>query len=137
MIPGTLPTRRQLLLGAGAFAAGGLCTRAAGRFGPALAQPPAAALSGGGLSIELEAAERPQTLPCFNGRSLPLWTFSEATPLPVLHVKAGERLHASVRNSLPRAGEHLSIHWHGIRLPNGQDGVPYVTQPPIPPDAAA
>jgi FtsP/CotA-like multicopper oxidase with cupredoxin domain len=27
----------------------------------------------------------------------------------------------------------LSIHWHGIILPNGQDGVPYVTQPPIKP----
>jgi FtsP/CotA-like multicopper oxidase with cupredoxin domain len=25
------------------------------------------------------------------------------------------------------------IHWHGLILPNNQDGVPYVTQPPIPP----
>jgi FtsP/CotA-like multicopper oxidase with cupredoxin domain len=27
----------------------------------------------------------------------------------------------------------LAIHWHGIVLPNGQDGVPYVTQAPIQP----
>jgi FtsP/CotA-like multicopper oxidase with cupredoxin domain len=26
-----------------------------------------------------------------------------------------------------------SIHWHGLVLPNLMDGVPYVTQPPIPP----
>lgn len=29
--------------------------------------------------------------------------------------------------------EPTSIHWHGLILPNGQDGVPYVTQPPIKP----
>lgn len=27
----------------------------------------------------------------------------------------------------------ISIHWHGLILPNTQDGVPYVTQLPIPP----
>lgn len=25
------------------------------------------------------------------------------------------------------------IHWHGLIVPNDQDGVPYITQPPIPP----
>jgi FtsP/CotA-like multicopper oxidase with cupredoxin domain len=29
--------------------------------------------------------------------------------------------------------ESVSIHWHGLVLPNGQDGVPYVTQAPIKP----
>jgi FtsP/CotA-like multicopper oxidase with cupredoxin domain len=29
--------------------------------------------------------------------------------------------------------EPTTIHWHGLILPNGQDGVPYVTQPPIKP----
>lgn len=27
----------------------------------------------------------------------------------------------------------LSVHWHGLILPNGQDGVPYVTQRPLTP----
>jgi FtsP/CotA-like multicopper oxidase with cupredoxin domain len=27
----------------------------------------------------------------------------------------------------------LTLHWHGLVLPNGQDGVPYVTQRPIGP----
>ena len=26
-----------------------------------------------------------------------------------------------------------TVHWHGLIIPNSQDGVPYVTQPPIPP----
>ena len=27
--------------------------------------------------------------------------------------------------------QHSSIHWHGIRVPNAMDGVPYVTQLPV------
>ena len=26
-----------------------------------------------------------------------------------------------------------TVHWHGLILPNAMDGVPFVTQPPIPP----
>ena len=36
-----------------------------------------------------------------------------------------------VTNKLP---EHTSVHWHGVLLPNGMDGVGGVTQPHIPPD---
>ena len=32
-----------------------------------------------------------------------------------------------------KTDQPASIHWHGIILPNSQDGVPYVTQPPIMP----
>ena len=42
----------------------------------------------------------------------------------------GDRFRVAVDNTV--AGP-FSIHWHGIILPNGQDGVPYVTQPPIKP----
>jgi len=41
-----------------------------------------------------------------------------------------ERFKVAVDNTV---AEPFSIHWHGIILPNGQDGVPYVTQPPIKP----
>ena len=51
----------------------------------------------------------------------------------MLRLKAGGRLRAAIKNSLPREGEHVSIHWHGIRVPNAEDGVPYLTQPPVPP----
>ena len=42
----------------------------------------------------------------------------------------GDRFKVAVDNTV---AEPFSIHWHGIILPNGQDGVPYVTQPPIKP----
>jgi FtsP/CotA-like multicopper oxidase with cupredoxin domain len=42
----------------------------------------------------------------------------------------GERFKVVLQN---HTREPLAIHWHGILLPNGQDGVPYVTQVPIKP----
>jgi FtsP/CotA-like multicopper oxidase with cupredoxin domain len=42
----------------------------------------------------------------------------------------GDRFRVAVDNTV---ADPFSIHWHGIILPNGQDGVPYVTQPPIKP----
>ncbi|HEX6775509.1 MAG TPA: multicopper oxidase family protein [Methylomirabilota bacterium] len=42
----------------------------------------------------------------------------------------GDRFKVAVDNTV---ADPFSIHWHGIILPNGQDGVPYVTQPPIKP----
>jgi FtsP/CotA-like multicopper oxidase with cupredoxin domain len=41
-----------------------------------------------------------------------------------------EGFHVEVVNQLPVP---TSIHWHGLVLPNRMDGVPFVTQDPIPP----
>jgi FtsP/CotA-like multicopper oxidase with cupredoxin domain len=84
-------------------------------------------------SIRLAAAERPTALPCFGGRALPMWTFSEGAWPPVIHLKLGEKLDVTLENNLPRENETTSIHWHGSRLPNNQDGVPYLVQDPVPP----
>jgi FtsP/CotA-like multicopper oxidase with cupredoxin domain len=42
----------------------------------------------------------------------------------------GSRFQVALGNTTT---EPLSIHWHGLILPNGQDGLPYVTQSPIKP----
>lgn len=59
----------------------------------------------------------------------PAWLYNKQL-LPVLRMKRGETLDVTLRNELP---EHTSIHWHGIRGPNGMDGVPYLTQTPVMP----
>ncbi|WP_374313118.1 multicopper oxidase family protein [Dongia sp.] len=48
----------------------------------------------------------------------------------ILRVKQGAWLEATLTNQLH---EHTTIHWHGIRVPNAMDGVPYLTQPPVMP----
>src|SRR5215813_6506615 len=44
--------------------------------------------------------------------------------------RRGDRFQVALDNGL---AEPVAIHWHGLIPPNGQDGVPYVTQPPIKP----
>jgi FtsP/CotA-like multicopper oxidase with cupredoxin domain len=93
--------------------------------------PPAEATGEGTVSLDLVAAERRTALPCFGGKSLPMWTLADGAWPPVVRLKLGQKLDATIENRLPRAGEHTSVHWHGIRLPNDQDGVPYLTQKPV------
>lgn len=127
-------TRRRLLQTAAATLAAPPLTRLT-----ANAKTPTAALASirpGGAPLELDVAERMTELPCFDGRRLPLWTFSEDFPMPVVRAKVAEPLSVTVKNNLPIADEHISIHWHGLRIANGQDGVSYMTQPPIVPGAS-
>jgi FtsP/CotA-like multicopper oxidase with cupredoxin domain len=126
-------TRRRFIAGAGCAALGaGLAGSGRGFAASSLPPPPEPGV-GKTVPLRLVAAERPQALPCFAGHTLPMWTFSQSDWLPVVRLQIGDRLEAVFENRLPRPEEHSSIHWHGIRLPNDQDGVPYLTQPPVEP----
>jgi FtsP/CotA-like multicopper oxidase with cupredoxin domain len=52
-------------------------------------------------------------------------------PGPTIRFQVGDTARIRVHNRL--ANESTSIHWHGLLLPNAQDGVPLVTTPPIEP----
>ena len=52
-------------------------------------------------------------------------------PGPTLEAEVGDTFRVTFHN---RLNEPTSIHWHGILLPNEQDGVPYLTTPPIMPN---
>ena len=58
------------------------------------------------------------------------WTFNGTVPGPQIRVKEGDRVRIIVKNQLP---EPTVVHWHGLAVPNAMDGVPMVTQDPIPP----
>jgi FtsP/CotA-like multicopper oxidase with cupredoxin domain len=58
----------------------------------------------------------------------PVWAYDGTVPGPELRYRQGERLRIEVENALD---VETTVHWHGIRLPNGMDGVPHLTQPPI------
>ena len=51
-------------------------------------------------------------------------------PMPTLTFTEGDIAEIYVHNELK---ESTSLHWHGLMLPNKEDGVPYVTQMPIEP----
>ena len=70
--------------------------------------------------------------PCENeftpGLKADCWGFNGATPGPTIEAVAGDCLRIYVTNRLPAP---TTVHWHGIRVPNGMDGVNGLTQPAI------
>lgn len=65
-----------------------------------------------------------------DGPGLAFWGFNGRTPGPLLRYRRGERVRIAYRNQLPAPS---AIHWHGLRVPNAMDGVPFVTQDPVAP----
>jgi FtsP/CotA-like multicopper oxidase with cupredoxin domain len=64
------------------------------------------------------------------GMKAHLWGYNGQSPGPTIECVEGDRVRIFVTNRLP---EHTTIHWHGVILPNGMDGVGGLTQPHIPP----
>ena len=58
------------------------------------------------------------------------WGYNGMTHGPVIEAVEGDRCRFYVTNHLPEA---TTIHWHGVLLPNGMDGVAGLTQPAIQP----
>ena len=56
--------------------------------------------------------------------------FGAGGPPPTLRMRQGERFIVDVVNDLDEA---TVVHWHGLRVANEMDGVPYLTQNPIEP----
>lgn len=50
-------------------------------------------------------------------------------PLPDLYFEEGDTAEIVIHNNLK---EPTSLHWHGLFVPNTEDGVPFLTQQPIP-----
>jgi FtsP/CotA-like multicopper oxidase with cupredoxin domain len=64
------------------------------------------------------------------GMTAHLWGYNGQSPGPTIECVEGDRVRIFVTNRLP---EYTTVHWHGVRLPHGMDGVVGVTQPPIQP----
>jgi FtsP/CotA-like multicopper oxidase with cupredoxin domain len=58
------------------------------------------------------------------------WGYNGQTPGPTIEAVEGDRVRIYVTNRLPAP---TTVHWHGLRLVNGMDGVNGLTQPSIPP----
>jgi FtsP/CotA-like multicopper oxidase with cupredoxin domain len=58
------------------------------------------------------------------------WGYNGQSPGPTIEAVEGDKVRIYVTNRLP---EPTTIHWHGIILPAGQDGVAGLTQPHINP----
>lgn len=59
-----------------------------------------------------------------------VWTFNGSVPGSLIKVKQGEKVTVNLKNEL---SESVTIHWHGLPVPNSQDGIPGVTQNAVKP----
>ena len=82
---------------------------------------------GDGDTLRLEAGLVRRSL---GGRSHTMFAFNGQHPGPLLEVVRGSEVTVVLANSLP---ESTTVHWHGIRLDNPNDGIPGMTQPAVPP----
>ncbi len=64
------------------------------------------------------------------GKTVEALCYNGVTPGPEIRVTEGDKVRFNVTNNMPQS---TVIHWHGLVLPNSQDGVPFLTQPPIKP----
>ena len=89
------------------------------------------------LPFELDGAVKvfrlkpePMKLKIAPFKTIDVWGYNGSCPGPTIQVTQGDRVRIIVENRLP---ESTSLHWHGLEVPIEQDGVPWISQKPIPP----
>jgi len=64
------------------------------------------------------------------GKVVKAWTYNGTVPGPMFKLDVGDKVRVDVTNNLPLMTD---VHWHGLTIPNDQDGVAPLTQDPIMP----
>ncbi|PIW26717.1 MAG: copper oxidase [Rhodospirillales bacterium CG15_BIG_FIL_POST_REV_8_21_14_020_66_15] len=114
-------TRRRALAGIGAAVGAALVS---------VALPPLARAKDSLREYRLKATPDTARLVGPDGPETTIWAYNGSTPGPVIRARQGERIRVLFENALAQPS---TIHWHGIRLPNAMDGVPFLTQAPVKP----
>lgn len=90
-----------------------------------------------GLHMTVSAQQRVQytltvtdTIVNYTGKTRNAIAVNGQIPMPTLYFTEGDTAEIHVHNTMHH---ETSIHWHGLLLPNEQDGVPYLTTAPIKP----
>lgn len=72
-----------------------------------------------------------KTIQLSSGKMMEAWTYNGQTPGPELRMKQGELIEVTLINK--DITEGATIHWHGLDVPNAEDGVAGVTQDAVMP----
>ncbi len=63
-------------------------------------------------------------------RNINAWGYNGSSPGPTIECVEGDTVRIVVENGL---AENTTVHWHGLHIPLAMDGVPGLSQTPIPP----
>ena len=78
------------------------------------------------VRVDLVARQQQPT----GGASLAQYTLNGTSPGPEIHAIRGQLVEVHLRNESVTAG--VTLHWHGLDVPNAMDGVAGVTQDAVP-----
>src|SRR5215831_346443 len=62
------------------------------------------------------------------GQRVLAWTINGTVPGPMIRVRGGDHVRVTFLNHFPKP---TAIHWHGLLVPEAQDGVPGLGQKPV------
>lgn len=62
------------------------------------------------------------------GATFPAMAYNNLVPGPEIRMTEGDKVRIVLKNEMAQS---TAIHFHGVRVPNDQDGVPFITQPVI------
>lgn len=83
-----------------------------------------------GAVREFRLVAAPADIAVAPGQTWRTWAYNGQVPGPTIRATQGERIRVVLENRLEVP---TTIHWHGVPLPNAMDGVPDLTQAPVPP----
>ena len=79
--------------------------------------------------VRVDLVTRQQML-SVGGRTMPGFTVNGTSPGPPIVARQGQLIEVHLRNESVTAG--VTLHWHGVDVPNAMDGVAGVTQDAVP-----
>jgi FtsP/CotA-like multicopper oxidase with cupredoxin domain len=79
--------------------------------------------------VRVELVTRQQML-SVGGRTMPGFTVNGTSPGPEIRARQGQLVEVQLRNESVADG--VTLHWHGVDVPNAMDGVAGVTQDAVP-----
>ena len=79
--------------------------------------------------VRVDLVTRQQML-SVGGRSIPGFTVNGTSPGPEIRARQGQLIEVHLRNESVADG--VTLHWHGVDVPNAMDGVAGVTQDAVP-----
>ncbi|GAA5134111.1 multicopper oxidase family protein [Pseudonocardia adelaidensis] len=127
LLPGTYSVTDMGTVDDGRGNAGhaGHAATAGGRSVDSLTEP-----SAGPADVRVELVAREEPFRLASGEETTGYTLNGTSPGPVVHAELGQLVEVRLVNESVRDG--VTLHWHGLDVPNADDGVAGVTQDAVP-----
>ncbi|WP_246486054.1 multicopper oxidase family protein [Kribbella qitaiheensis] len=81
-------------------------------------------------TVAMTLVARQQKFTLASGESVDGFTVNGTSPGPLIRARVGDLVEVTLVNESVRSG--VTLHWHGIDVPNAEDGVAGVTQDAVP-----